>query len=160
MGHVVTCKDFTLGTKKSGYIRPEYRRSGLIAVGVHDGYGQKPTGLEKYKVERTSKERASIAARTGRDPGKYCSVPEFDAFDKTRASAKFVVIEIASDSSSDSGPNGGSANTEIVKAQRLHPNGRYDKNGEVIFFYWNYNGHYPFVVEDLKIVGDLKRVFV
>ncbi|MDP3697760.1 MAG: hypothetical protein Q8R55_07175 [Candidatus Taylorbacteria bacterium] len=133
VGHVVTCKDFALGRRKSGYINPEYKKAGLIAVGVHDGYGELP---------------------------KRPTIKEFDALDDTRSDAKFVIIEISSDSTNDSGPYGGSANTEIVKAQRLHRNGRFDKKGEVIFFYWNYNGHYPFVVEDLKIVGDMKRVFV
>lgn len=148
VGQVVTCSDFAAG-KKSG--------DGTIGVGVEDGEIKKITGKEKTWDWLDADERVKIAAKTGKDPGEKKTELLYDAFDKSRAKAEFVVIEVRVDSSSGSG---GSSRTQLVFAQRLVSNGKYDLKGEIIFFNWNFYGHFPFTVRNLKIVRKMERVLI
>ncbi len=93
---------------------------------VEVGY-RGPTVVE---VTMTEGEIRDYVAKNGNYPANTSSEVDFAAFDTTRATAKYVVIEIFL-STNDSRGNPDSLH---VKAKKLTADGKWDKNGEVISF--------------------------
>jgi len=100
-------------------------------------------------------ERVKIAAETGKAPPRN-KVTQLGAYDHSRASAKFVV-ESAKMDGGDTGGRDDYPDGWHVKARRLGENGSYDPDGKMIQFYMSGSFTYMVELEDVEIVGKMKR---
>ncbi len=179
-GDVVTCPEFIAGEKDEKGRVWCGRQLDLYKLYERHGFTGDPdpkkipqiTGKETRSVELSTSERVEIASRSGRDPGTVRKVLRYNAFDRTRATAKFVVVKTESNEWTGGSDQGGPAWTQtasslvpdgageqIITAKRLKLNSEYDPAGEIIHFYWRDSGslhvhaHFGF-----KVIGRMKEI--
>jgi len=81
-------------------------------------------------------------------------------YDQSRGQAKFVVEEAQMEGGGTGmGPGDVYPDGWAVYARRLHDDGTYDPKGEVIMFYMSGCFNNMVYMEDIEIVGKMKRQF-
>lgn len=118
-------------------------------------------GKKDYVVifSYTAEERVAIAMRTGTDPGATYEA-NLGRYDQSRGSAEFVVEYANLEGGSFSGM--GAANYPDgwhIIARRLTSDGKYDPNGELVDFYYQYYGRSN-SIEKLTITRRMRHFFV
>ena len=123
---------------------------------VIDGETQSHIVSESY-----SEEERVAAALKGKKLPKWHEI-DYGAYDKSRGMAKFVVERAEMEGGSTGGGMSGHDDypDELhVTARKLHPNGKYNPEGELIDFYYPHGCHTN-SVNHLTFYSQMKRVFV
>jgi len=149
VGDVITSPEFAFGFKNQTSL------DGTNIVPCFESNSGKKEHIVSFPV--SADERVAAVKAGKPDPGKYQEI-DLASYDPSRGTAEFVVEYCKFEGGStghDSMPDGWH-----VIARRLHKNGKYDKNGELFDFYYQYEVGRSNSIKKINFIRKMTKTFI
>jgi len=148
VGTIISSEEFAFG-----YHGKASFRNDEIEIIVVDGVTTSYTPQISY----TEEEKVAYYLVHGHFPKGHKTI-QLGAPDTSRGKAKYVVEEVTLEDGLQGYPDRNNPIITVI-ARKLHPNGVYNVNGELIAFRYNDPGRSQ-TIKELKIEGQMQRIFI